>query len=142
MERHSLERHEFFEGEVFAMAGASFEHNLIVTGLLQALGAHLQAACVALPADQRLHIATTGLYTYADASVICSAPDLTTETPPALRNPEVIFEVLSESTESYDRGKKFSSYRSIPSVTDYVLLAQDQILVEHYHRQPDGSWRI
>jgi Uma2 family endonuclease len=141
MEDQSGEKHEYFDGEVFLMAGAGYEHSLVVAGLVVALGQALGERCVVLPSDQRLFVSATGLYSYADASVVCGQPDLTNDPIPSLRNPQAIFEVLSTTTESYDRGKKFSQYRTIASFTDYVLLAQDQVMIEHYRRQLDGSWR-
>lgn len=142
MERTSPEKHEFFDGEVFLMAGASYEHNLIVSGLGFALLGALRGKCQVIPSDMRLFIPATGQYTYADTSVLCGKPELTPENPPALCNPEMIFEVLSESTERYDRGSKFASYRTIPSLAHYVLISQDKILVEHFSRQADGGWLL
>jgi Uma2 family endonuclease len=142
MERHSVEKHEFFDGEVFLMAGASLEHNLVVGGLLAALRAAVGEKCMVLPSDQRLHVPSIGLYTYADATVVCGEARLNEDNPPALLNPQVICEVLSDSTESYDRGKKFSMYRTIEGFTDYLLLSQDQPIIEHYRRQPAGGWLL
>ena len=137
-ERHSVDKHEFFAGEIFLMAGASPEHNLIVSSLTAALHAAVGGKCLVFPSDQRLFVPATGLYTYADATVVCGTPDFNEDNPRALRNPQVICEVLSETTESYDRGKKFAQYRTIPGFTDYLLIAQDQAVIEHYHRQPSG----
>lgn len=142
MERTALDKHEFFDGEVFAMAGASPEHNLVVSNLIIALGNTLNESCRIYTSDMRLFIPATGHYTYADVSVQCGEPAFTDDTPRALLNPECIFEVLSESTESYDRGKKFESYRSIPQLVDYILAAQDRVMVEHFTRQPDGTWNL
>lgn len=142
LERGSSGKHEFFNGEIFAMAGASEAHDLIAGDLSAALKAALRGKCRVHTSDMRLFIPETGLYTYADAVVLCGASDLTTDKPPALKNPTAIFEVLSETTESYDRGKKFENYRSIPSLLDYVLLAQERPLVEHFARQPDGTWNL
>ncbi len=142
MEGQSLDKHEFFDGEIFAMAGASPEHNLIMTDLLIALGLALRGKCRVYASDQRLFIPATGLYTYADASVLCGKADLTDDKPRSLRNPDLICEVLSESTESYDRGEKFENYRSLPSLSDYMLVSQNKVLVEHFVRQPDGSWLL
>ena len=142
LEGRSAEKHEFFDGEIFAMAGASYEHNVLVANLTRLLGNAVGERCQVLAADQRLYIPATGLYTYADASLLCERPDLTNETPPSLKNPDALFEVLSPSTESYDRGKKFENYRTIPSLMHYVLVAQDQVLVEHFVRQPGGRWLL
>lgn len=139
MEQASLEKHEFFNGDIFAMAGASPEHNLIVSALIITLGSALRGKCRIFPSDQRL-LLPTGLYTYADVSLVCGAPTFNEDSPKALMNPEAIFEVLSETTERYDRGDRFASYRTLPSHTDYVLLSQTKILVEHFVRQADGGW--
>ena len=142
MEAQSLEKHELFEGEVFLMAGASPEHNLIVSDLGHALLGALRGKCRVYASDMRLFIPATGLYTYADTTVLCGTADLTPDNPPALKNPDVLFEVLSDATESYDRGDKFANYRTIPSLSHYVLVAQKRILVEHFARQPDGTWNL
>lgn len=142
MEAGSRDKHEFFEGEIFAMAGASPEHNLIVTDLLYALTGALRGKCRVYASDLRLFLSANGMYTYGDASVVCGDPEFTFDNPPSLRNPEMIFEVLSDSTESYDRGDKFASYRTIASLCHYVLVAQNQVLVEHYARQPNGKWLL
>ncbi len=139
LERTSLDKHEFFNGEIFAMAGASPEHNLIVSALIITLGGVLRGKCRIFPSDQRL-LLPTGLYTYADVSLVCGAPKFNEDSPRALMNPEAIFEVLSDTTESYDRGDKFASYRTLPTHMDYVLISQTKILVEHFVRQPDGGW--
>jgi Uma2 family endonuclease len=89
----------------------------------------------------RIHIPATGLYTYSDGLVVCDAK-FTDETRDTLKNPAVIFEVLSDSTEGYDRGKKFDNYRSIPSLKDYVLISQHEVLVEHFVRQENKSWNL
>jgi Uma2 family endonuclease len=141
MERASLEKHEFCDGEVFAMAGASKEHNLIVTNVVGELRAALrQRPCDVYPSDMRIRIPATGLYTYADAVVTCERPRFEDDQLDTLLNPQVIFEVLSDSTEDYDRGTKFKNYRSIPSLLDYVLVSQGEVLVEHFVRQGDGAW--
>ena len=142
-ERSSDEKHEYFDGEVFAMAGASEEHNLIVTNIVATLWIALrQRPCKVYPSDLRVKIPSTGLYTYPDASVLCDRPEFEDDAADTLLNPQVIFEVLSEFTEDYDRGTKFKHYRSIPSFREYVLVSQTEILVEHSTRQDDGSWLL
>jgi Uma2 family endonuclease len=142
-ERASSEKHAFYRGEVFAMAGASREHNLIVGNIVRLLGnALLDRPCESYPSDMRVRIVATGLYTYPDATALCQRPVFDDSEADTLMNPEVIFEVLSESTEAYDRGDKFDQYRSIPSFNEYVLVSQDKILVEHFVRQADSSWNL
>jgi Uma2 family endonuclease len=141
MERSSLDKHEYCDGEVFAMAGASEEHNLIVSNVIRELGNLLRRRpCKVYPSDMRVKVPATGLYTYPDASVVCHRPTFEDDNGDVLLNPQVIVEVLSDSTEDYDRGTKFKNYRTIPSFVDYVLVSQTEILVEHHVRQPDGSW--
>lgn len=142
-ERASPEKHAFYRGEVFAMAGASREHNLIVGNIVRLLGnALLDRPCESYPSDMRVRIQATELYTYPDATALCQRPAFEDREADTLTNPEVIFEVLSESTEAYDRGDKFDQYRSIPSFNEYVLVSQDKILVEHFVRQGDGTWNL
>ena len=142
MESASLDKHELFGGEIFLMAGASPEHNLIVSDLGHALLGALRGKCRVYASDMRLFIPATGLYTYADTTVVCGTADLTSDNPPALRNPDILFEVLSDATESYDRGDKFANYRTIPSLSHYLLVAQKKILVEHFTRQADETWNM
>lgn len=139
MEARALAKHEFFDGEIFEMAGASPEHNLIVGNLIQSLKNALHGKCRVYPSDQRL-LLPAGLYTYADVSLVCGASAFNDDSPRALTNPEAIFEVLSSTTESYDRGEKFANYRTLSSHRDYVLVNQSKVMVEHFVRQPDGSW--
>lgn len=140
-ERTQPEKHAYYRGEVFAMAGASREHNLIVANVVALLvGALRDRPCEAYPSDMRVFIPTTGLYTYPDVSVVCGRPEFEDSKGDTLLNPLVVFEVLSDSTEAYDRGEKFENYRSIPSFREYVLVSQNRALVDHFVRQPDGSW--
>ena len=140
-ERLQPEKHEFHGGEVFAMAGATLEHNQIVANVLGELRAALrQKPCRVYASDLRVKIPATGLYTYPDASVVCGRPELEDDKLDTLLNPLVLVEVLSKSTEDYDRGTKFTNYRTIASFRDYVLLSTDKVLVEYSTRKDDGSW--
>jgi Uma2 family endonuclease len=140
-ERLQPEKHEFHGGEVFARAGATFEHNQIVVNVGAELREGLrQLSCRVCASDLRVKIPTTGLYTYPDASVVCGRPEFEDDQLDTLLNPIVIVEVLSVSTEDYDRGTKFTNYRTIPSLRDYVLISTDRILVEYYTRREDASW--
>ncbi|MCL4828922.1 MAG: Uma2 family endonuclease [Caldilinea sp.] len=142
-ERTSVIKHEYHAGKVYAMAGASERHNLIVVNLVALLHGQLRRrTCTVYPSDMRVKVVTEGLYTYPDISVVCGAPQFEDEHRDTLLNPTLIVEVLSPSTENYDRGRKFQSYRSLPSLMEYVLVAQDQAHVEHYIRQPDGRWLL
>lgn len=142
-ERSSPLKHEYCDGEVFAMAGASEAHNLIVANVVGEMRSALrQRPCKVYPSDMRVKVPATGLYTYPDASITCDRPQFEDDEDDTLLNPQVIFEVLSDSTEDYDRGTKFKNYRSIPSLRDYVLVSQREVLVEHFVRQADGSWLL
>ena len=141
-ERVSVEKHEYWGGEIFAMAGASHAHNLIVANTIFALMQALRGKCLVYPSDMRLHVPASGLFTYPDVSVVCGPPQFLDGAEDTLENPAVLVEVLSPATESYDRGKKFEGYRSIPSFADYLLIAQDRVMVEHYRRQEGGGWLL
>ena len=142
-ERSSPEKHEFFDGEVFAMSGASLDHNRIVGNLVGELRDALRhRRCDVTPSDLRVKVPSTGLYTYPDVTVVCGDPRLEDDTHDTLLNPTVLVEVLSPSTEAYDRGKKFRHYRSIPTLREYVLVAQDSVSVERYTRGDDGVWSL
>lgn len=141
IERRAEARSEFLDGQMFSMAGASIEHNAIVTNLIGELGQQLKRRpCQVLPSDLRIHIPATGLYTYPDLVVVCGEPRLEDDHRDTLLNPTLIIEVLSPSSEAYDRGKKFEHYRSIESFVEYLLVAQDEPRIEQYLRQPAGRW--
>lgn len=143
LERSSPQRHELLDGEIFAMAGASFEHDKIVANIVGELRSALRdRPCDVTPPDLRVHVPATGLYTYPDVTVLCRDPLFEGDLRDTLLNPTVIVEVLSESTEGYDRGKKFRNYRSIASFREYVLVAQDAVSVERYTRGEDGVWSL
>jgi Uma2 family endonuclease len=142
LERESLDKHEYWDGEVFAMAGASFVHNQIVGNLTRVLGnLVLDTPCIVLPSDMKVRVPLRkGGYVYPDVSIVCGKPEHIDERTDVITNPLVVVEVLSGSTELFDRGEKFAGYRSLPSLVDYLLVAQDQVRIEHYARGPDGTW--
>ncbi len=141
LERTAAYKSEYLAGEIFAMAGASLRHNIIAANLVRLLGNAFQGRpCLAVASDMRVRVAASGLYTYPDVVAVCGKPkfadaDVHQDT---LLNPTVIFEILSPSTENYDRGKKFTHYQQIPTLTDYVLVTQDEPRVEHFARQGSG----
>lgn len=136
LERRADHKSEFLGGEIFAMAGASFRHSVLVANIMRELGARLrQGSCLPVASDQRVQVPSTRLNTYPDVVVVCGEPEFTDDRLDTLINPTVLVEVLSESTEAYDRGEKFAHYRRIASLTDYVLVSQDKRRVEHYTRQ-------
>lgn len=143
LERASQTKHEYYNGEIFAMSGATKEHVLIVTNLVVELGTQLKMGpCTVYSTDLRVRVAPDGLYTYPDVIVVCDEPRFSDEQDDTLLNPALIIEVLSESTKDYDRGGKFEQYRTIESFVEYLLIAQDRPHVEHHTRQPDGSWLL
>ena len=143
LERRADAKHEYYNGEIFAMSGASKWHVLIVTNLVGELHSQLKdGPCQVYSTDLRVRVAPAGLYTYPDVIVVCDDPRFSDEQEDTLINPALIVEVLSESTKDYDRGGKFEQYRAIDSFVEYLLIAQDRPHVEHYSRQPDGSWLL
>lgn len=140
-ERASDERHEYADGEIFAMSGGSGNHSAVAAGMIRVLGNALYGRrCIVYTADMRINIPTSGRYVYPDASVVCGRSELKGDKRDILLNPRVIVEVLSPSTEEYDRGDKFTHYKAIPSFAHYVIASQDKKLVEVFTRQQDGSW--
>lgn len=140
-ERMADSRSEFYRGKMIAMAVSSWGHTLIKDNLTREAGDHLKnGPCKVLTSDLRVKITATGLYTYPDIVMVCEEPQFEDDRFDTLLNPRVIVEVLSDSTEKYDRGTKFAHYRQLPSVQEFVLVAQDRPFVERYVRQADGSW--
>lgn len=140
-ERTSSTRHEYYHGRVYAMTGAKEPHNLIASNIVAALHAQLRhKPCRVYASDMRTKIVKTGLNTYPDVVVICGQPEFTDHVRDTIINPVVIIEILSASTERYDRGMKFQHYRTIDTLQDYLLIAQDHYHVEHFVRQDGGVW--
>lgn len=143
LERTAAYKSEYFRGEVFAMAGASPTHVLIVANIVATLHGQLrQRPCTVYATDLRLKVHASSLYTYPDVVVVCGEPRFDDDQRDTLVNPTLIVEVLSESTQDYDRGGKFAQYRKIPSFAEYVLVAQDECHVEHFVKQADGLWLL
>jgi Uma2 family endonuclease len=142
MERASEEKHEFLNGEVRLISGMNSNHNIIQGNVLASLHGQLRKRpLIVLPSMMRLKV-SEGIYTYADGCVVDEPGQLEDDQKDTLLNPVVIIEVLSPSTESYDRGKKFQHYRALDSLQEYVLIAQDQARIERYLRQPSGEWLL
>jgi Uma2 family endonuclease len=138
LERSSREKSEYVNGRVYAMAGASRVHNLVVTNLVRELGTQLRGRpCEVYASDMRVKVQRTGMYTYPDVVALCEQPRLEDAELDTLLNPSVIVEVLSPSTESYDRGEKFAHYRRLDSLQEYVLVAQGTPRIEHFRREGD-----
>ena len=141
-ERTGETKHEYFAGEIYAMAGAKENHNLIVSNLIASLNTQLrQRPCKVYPSDMRVKTAS-GLYTYPDVSVVCDAARFEDDMRDTLLNPNVIIEVLSPSTAVYDRAEKFDHYRTLVSLQEYVLIAQDKRRGERFVRQSSGVWAL
>ncbi|SRR6266404_1204974 len=141
-DKNSEERWEYFDGIVISMSGSTLTHNRIAANILTSLRSGARShGCEALPADMRIKVPKAPPYRYADVVVVCGEPVIESiQGLDVLVNPRLIVEILSESTEAYDRGKKFLSYQSIESFEEYLLVAQDKPYVTHYVRQADGSW--
>jgi len=142
IERFSETRHEFLDGVVYAMAGESPDHSTICYNLSGITHAQLSSKpCRGFSPNMKVRAGIGGLYAYPDLMIVCGEAKFHDEQGDVLLNPTVIFEVLSPSTEKYDRGEKFRRYRTeIESLQDYVLVSQDQFRVEHHHREADGGW--
>lgn len=140
-ERASIQRHEYIDGQIYALAGGSQQHSLIITNLVASLHGQLcRRDSTVYANDMRIRTPQTTFYTYPDVSVVCGRPLFEDDSRDILLNPIVIIEVLSPSTERYDRGRKFRSYRLIETLREYILIAQDTRQIEHFERQPDGQW--
>ncbi|WP_437718792.1 Uma2 family endonuclease [Sorangium sp. So ce448] len=142
-ERASPTKHEFLNGEIFAMAGGTPEHARRCASVGAELWAHLRGRpCAVYSSHLRVRVQATGLSTYPDVSVVCGRLERDLEDEDAALNPIVLVEVLSESSEAYDRGQKFAHYRRIPSLREYVLVSQREQRIEVFHRNDDGSWTL
>ena len=143
IERDAEFKSEFYNGEMFAMAGASLPHNQLQTNLIGELHARLKGGkCLVFGSDMRVKVKRTGLYTYSDAAIACHPEFESKLGLETLTNPQVVFEILSKTTEGYDRGRKFAHYRTLPSFAEYVLVSQKEPLVEVFFRQGDGTWQL
>ncbi|WP_437948281.1 Uma2 family endonuclease [Sorangium sp. So ce296] len=142
-ERASPTKHEFLNGEIFAMACGTPEHARLCLSVGAELRAHLRGRpCVVYSSDLRVRVQATGLSTYPDVSVVWSRLECDPEDTDAALNPIVLIEVLSDTSEAYDRGQKFAHYRRIPSLREYVLASQREPRIEVFHRNEDGSWTL
>lgn len=142
-ERKAEFKSEFYRGEMFAMSGASREHILIAGNMVGELRNQFKGRCCEVYSnDMRVRVSATGLYTYPDVVIVCGEPEFLDAEVDTLLNPTVLIEVLSPTTESYDRGAKAEQYRRIPSLREHVLITQDRPHVDVLIRQEDGSWLL
>lgn len=143
IDRQADFKNEYLNGEIFAMTGASRRHNLITSNVNSSLNSQLKGRqCEVYVSDMRVKVSPTGLYTYPDVVVACGSPIFEDDEVDTLTNPTLIIEVLSASTEGYDRGDKFGHYRKLDSLSEYILISQDKSNVEHYVRRPDNQWLL
>ena len=141
IERKAEYKSEYYAGEMFAMAGGQEPHNVIAINALAVLHSQFRGRpCRVYGSDLRVRVSQTGLYTYPDISAVCGQPRLEDDHLDTLLNPNLIIEVLSPSTEAYDRGRKFQQYRTIPFLMQYVLIASDHVYVDVYTRDQEGRW--
>ncbi len=141
LERQAATRSQYLGGQIFAMAGASRQHNLITGNVVRELGACLRRTpCEVYPSDMRVKVSSTGLYTYPDVSVVCEEPEFEDSELDTLLNPTLLVEVLSKSTADYDQGQKFEHYRTLSSLREILFVAQDSVHLVHYRRQSDDTW--
>lgn len=142
-ERASESRHEYLDGQIYAMAGESPEHSTICFNLAAILKPQIRKKnCRGFSPNMKVQTSRSGLYSYPDAMVVCGEPIFLDKHRDVLLNPKVIIEVLSPSTESYDRGRKFFRYQKIKTLSDYLLIAQDEPLIEHFARLPNQRWEL
>ena len=141
LERESSEKSEYFDGEMFAMAGASREHNQISSNIVRLLGNDLlEKPCSVFSSDMKVKVSEIKKYTYPDIVVVCGDEQYEDENRDVLLNPLVIIEILSDSTEAYDRGDKFLHYQLIDSFSEYILISQYFCKVEKFSRQRGDTW--
>ena len=142
IERHSEIRHEFLEGLVYAMAGETPDHSTICFNLATITGSQIKnKPCRGFSPNMKVRAGASGLFAYPDLMIVCGEAKFHDEHGDVLLNPTVVVEVLSPSTEKYDRGEKFRRYRTeIESLQDYLMVSQDTARIEHHHRQPSGDW--
>ena len=142
-EEKTRERHEFLNGEVFAMGGGTIEHARLIAAVSHALSNALgERPCCVYVSELRVRIRATGLTTYPDVSVVCDRAEADAEDPHAIVNPALVVEVLSDSTEAYDRGEKAAHYRHLPSLREYVLVSQHRPRIEVYRKNDAGRWEL
>ncbi|PKO22641.1 MAG: hypothetical protein CVU38_08360 [Chloroflexi bacterium HGW-Chloroflexi-1] len=143
LERRAETKSEYWNGQIYALAGASESHVLIITNVVSALATQVKGRpCKVYSHDMRVKVSAAGLYTYPDVIVVCGEARFEDRHRDTLLNPLVLIEALSSSTAVYDRGAKFEFYRSLESLSDYLLVAQDEPKIDHYTRQSADRWLL
>jgi Uma2 family endonuclease len=142
-EEIALQKHEYYKGEVFAMAGAGIVHNRIVRNTSTEIDSFLRDKDYEIfPSDFRVYIEANSLFIYPDLTIFCEPIKMFKNRIDTATNPTVIIEVLSKSTQDYDRGSKFKLYRGLPSLKEYVIISSTEVLVEKYTKQADNKWQF
>lgn len=142
-ECEQAERHEWVDGEIFAMTGARDAHNRLAGNVYIAVRAGLRGTpCRTFMSDMKLHVASADAVFYPDVFVTCDPRDRTPESDLVKRHPGLIVEVISESTGAYDRGRKFEVYRSLPSLQEVLFLEQDRMHADLFRRNEEGRWEL
>lgn len=143
LEEDSEVKHEYYQGEIFAMAGGTIAHNQVIRNTMTAIDNFLREKnCQVFPSDLKIHIEANTLFTYPDLSIACGQLERWNGRNDTITNPVVIIEILSKKTQNYDRGNKFKLYRSIPALKEYILVSSSEVLVEHYSKQDTGYWTL
>ncbi|WP_316823970.1 Uma2 family endonuclease [Pedobacter miscanthi] len=143
MEKASTGKHEYFEGEIFAMSGAGFNHNLIFSNVFGLLFSKLKGSkCILFGSDMRMNIPGNTLFTYPDISIYCNGLTHSEFDEDTSILPTVIIEILSPSTKNYDRGKKFNLYKDIPSLKEYIMIDSESVSIEAYYIDEEKSWKL
>lgn len=142
-EETALEKSEYFNGEIFMMAGGTPNHNEICSNIATEVRVRLRGtSCRQFGSESKLLVNANGLYTYPDGMIVCNKVQTTKDSTQIILNPTVIFEVMSPTSENYDRGEKFRLYRPLKSFKEYILVHQDRAYIEQHIREKDGSWRM
>ena len=143
LEEEAEEKHEYYQGELFAMAGGTIAHNQIVTNTVGEIHSFLKGkSCQVFESNQKIYVEAATLFTYPDVSIVCDELERWNNRNDIITNPIVIVEVLSKKTQNYDRGNKFKFYRSLPSLKEYILVSSLEVLVERYTKQSSGFWNL
>jgi Uma2 family endonuclease len=143
MENAAVEKHEYYQGEIFAMSGPKYQHVIVAGNILGSLLQKLKGKpCRPLGSDMRVHIPKNTLFTYPDISIVCGKPEFLSDDEWNLLNPSVIIEVLSPSTKTYDRGDKFKLYRDIPTLKEYILVEPEAISIEAFYINANNQWEL
>lgn len=143
IEERAEYRSEYIDGEIFAMAGGTANHNRIVRDVVIALNSELEdKGCEAFMNDLRVQLQKNRRYAYTDVVIVCGEPEFVKNRQDTITNPIIIIEVLSDSTKDYDRGSKFAAYREIQTLREYILIEQDRVHIESFVKEEDGTWRL